>query len=125
MGREQLAGPLVSQPWHSEFWPEIVKTAERGGHTAAQIIEEVGKGHAMGWPVDGGFLVLCRSEDDRLVIWIGVGRGVRQWCGQAEKEISEFARAIGCVALRIEGRRGWRRILQHWSQDGERLELSL
>ena len=112
-------------PWQSQWWPDIVKCAERGGKTAADIIEECGRGHAMGWPVDGGFLVLCRAEDDALVVWIGVGRGVRDWCAKAEKEVSAFARAVGCRALRIEGRKGWRRILPHWTQIGEDLELPL
>lgn len=112
-------------PWSSEWWPLIVKTAERGGHTANDVIVEVMKGHAIGWPVDGGYLVLCRTEDDRILIWIGVGEGVRKWCGQAEAEIVEFARSIGCVALRIEGRKGWRRILPHWTQIGDDLELKL
>jgi len=112
-------------PWESRWWDQIVKCAERGGHTAAEIIEEVAKGHAIGWPVDDGFLVLARTEDDRILIWLGVGRGVRNWCGKAEKEVSEFARAIGCKALRIEGRRGWRRILPHWKQVGEDLELDI
>jgi len=82
-------------------------------------------GHAMGWPVDGGFLVLERTVDDAIRIWIGVGIGVRQWCRTAEREVSAFAREIGCNRLIIEGRKGWRRILPHWTQVGEDLELPL
>lgn len=79
----------------------------------------------MGWPVDNGFLVLERTEDDSIRIWIGVGLNARQWCGTAEREISAFAREIGCNRLLIEGRKGWRRILPHWTQIGDDLELPL
>lgn len=116
---------MVTLPWLSEWWPEIVKCAERGGHSALEIVEEVCLGHATGWPVEGGYLVLARTEDDRMLVWIGVGSGVRDWCGKAEREVSGFARSVGCVALRIEGRKGWRRILPHWTPIGEDLELPL
>ena len=112
-------------PWRSRYWPEIVACAEKNGSSAAEIIEKVGAGHAIGWPVDGGYLVLCRAEDDALVVWIGVGRKVRHWCGKAESDVSEFARAIGCRALRVEGRKGWRRILPHWKRVGDDLVLEL
>lgn len=112
-------------PWSSVWWADIVKTAERGGHTAAEIIEEVASGKAVGWPVRDGYLLLARTHDDALLIWVGCGRGVRNWCGEAEEQISAFAKSIGCNRLRIEGRRGWRRILPHWTQIGDDLELIL
>lgn len=112
-------------PWHSTWWPEIVKCAERGGHSASEVIEEVSAGRAIGWPVDEGYLVLCRTAKDEILIWLGVGKGVRKWCGQAEAEIGQFARAVGCSKLRIEGRKGWQRILPHWTRVGEDLELPL
>lgn len=117
-----MARPLVV-PWASEWWPEIVKCAEKNGHTAAEIIEEVATGKAIGWPVRDGFLLLARTADDAILVWIGVGRGVRNWCAEAEAEVSAFARSVGCHKLRIEGRRGWQRVLPHWTRVGEDLEL--
>lgn len=102
-----------------------MKCAERGGHTAAEIIEEFSTGKAVGWPVSDGFLVLARTADDAILIWLGVGRGVRGWCSEAESQISAFARALGCNRLRIEGRKGWQRILPHWTRVGDDLELEL
>lgn len=101
-------------PWESPWWPEIVKCAERGGHTAAEVIEETVTGKAVGWPVDGGFLLLARTADDEMLIWLCAGENVRSWWRDAERDVSAFARAIGCRALRLEGRRGWRKILPHW-----------
>ncbi len=112
-------------PWSSDWWPQIIKCAERGGYTASEVIVEVMKGHAIGWPVDGGFLVLCRTEKDEILIWLGVGEGVRNWCGKAEADISAFAKAVGCNKLKIEGRKGWQRILPHWTRVGDDLELPL
>jgi hypothetical protein len=106
-------------PWSSVWWPEIVRTAERGGSTAQDIIDKVSAGHAMGWPVEGGFLVLERTEDDYVRIWIGCGVNVRSWWREAEIEVSAFAKEIGCKGLRLEGRKGWRRILPHWERVGE------
>lgn len=112
-------------PWASDWWPQLVKCAERGGRTAAEIIDEVTTGKAIGWPVSDGFLLLARTENDEILIWLGVGKGVRNWCGQAEEQLSAFARAVGCNKLKIEGRRGWQRILPHWTRVGDDLELPL
>lgn len=102
-----------------------MKCAEKGGYAAEEIIEETEAGRAMGWPVEGGFLLLARTHDDAMLIWVGVGRGVRDWCADAEARVSAFAKAVGCNRLRIEGRKGWRRILPHWKQIGDDLELPL
>lgn len=113
-------------PWSSIWWPLLVETAQKGGSTQADIINKVARGHTVGWPVDGGYLLLDRATDDALVIWVGVGEGVRNWMRNAERDVSEFAREIGCTKLRIEGRKGWRRILPHWQVvDAETLELEL
>lgn len=112
-------------PWLSEWWPEIVKCAERGGHSEQEVVEEVTRGHAIGFPVPDGFLVLARTEHDEMLVWIGVGRGVRHWCGEAERAVSELARSVGCKKLKIEGRKGWQRVLPHWTRVGEHLELEL
>lgn len=112
-------------PWLSPWWPEIIKCAERGGHSGQEVIVKVLAGHAVGWPVNGGYLVLCRAENDALVVWIGVGKDVRKWFADAEREVGEFARQIGCNRLRIEGRKGWQRVLPHWTRVGEDLELPL
>lgn len=113
-----MAGPLVA-PWASEWWPEIVKCAEKGGHTAAEIIEEVARGKAIGWPVSDGFLLLARTADDFMLIWLCAGRNVRGWWQEAERDVSAFAKGIGCRGLRLEGRKGWRRILPHWERVGD------
>ena len=114
-------------PWLTPWWGELVKCAERGGYSGWDIVHKVSSGHSVGFPVgDMGFLMLDRAEDNALVVWLGVGREVRLWHDIAEQYVSEFARAIGCDRLRIEGRRGWRRILKHWTvnDDGD-LELML
>lgn len=106
-------------PWLSDWWPQICETAERGGHTAAEIIEEVATGKAIGWPVSDGFLLLARTADDFLLIWLCAGRNVRDWWEDAERDVSAFAKGIGCQGLRLEGRKGWRRILPHWERAGD------
>ena len=120
-----LDARAIQKPWLSPWWAALVRCAEKGGHTGLDIVERVSAGRATGWPTASGYLVLERTEDRKLRIWLGVGRDVRRWCGEAERLVSDFARSVDCRALLIEGRRGWRRILPHWTPKGEDLELDL
>lgn len=114
-------------PWSSIWWPEIVKCAEKNGSSAAEIIELVGKQHAMGMAVGrDGYFVLAFTEDNALLAWIAVGRNAREWVGQAETQARAIARAFGLTKLRIEdGRRGWERLLPHWTRVGDDLEVEV
>lgn len=117
-----MNGPLLA-PWDSLWWPRVIETAERNGHSEAEIVEAFRDGHAVGWDVGEGYLILARTEDDALLVWIGVGRGVRKWSDEATREVVAFSRAIGCDRLRITGRKGWQRVLPHWTRVGDDLEL--
>ena len=101
----------------------MIETAERNGHSEAEIREAFDNGHAVGWDVGDGYLILARTEDDALLVWIGVGRGVRAWSEEATQAVGAFARLVGCDRLRITGRKGWQRVLRHWDRVGDDLEL--
>lgn len=114
-------------PWLTPWWGELVKCAEKGGKSGWDIVHQVSSGHAVGYEVcPDGYLVLERTHDDALRVWLGVGRGVRNWHSLAEQNVVRFANEIGCNKLLIEGRKGWRRVLKHWTvnDDGD-LELRI
>lgn len=113
------------EPWRSPWWDAIVKCAEKNGSSASEIIDLVSRQHAAGMPVGpDGFFVLAFTEDNALLAWIAVGRNARAWVGQAETQATAIARALGMTKLRIEdGRRGWERLLPHWTRVGDDLEL--
>lgn len=95
------------------MWAELVACAERGGHSEAELRDKIAAGHSMEWPVEGGCMVLSRTVDDALLVWLGVGDGAALM--RAEPAVMALARRLGCTKLRIEGRRGWRRKLPHWT----------
>lgn len=113
-------------PWLSRWWPEIVTLAEKGGSSAAEVIDKVTRQHAFGLEVhpDSHLVVAC-AEDGALVVWLGVGRNARSWIGEAEAELRRQAARLDMTSLRIEGRKGWRRLLPHWEPVGEDLTLNL
>lgn len=78
----------------------------------------------MGMPVGvDGYFVLAFTEDNALLAWIAVGRNARTWVKQAESQAKAIAKALGIKKLRIEdGRRGWERLLPHWTRVGDDLE---
>lgn len=100
-------------PRMGAMWPDLVACAERGGHSEAELREKLEGYHAIRWPVVGGEMVLCRTEDDACLVWLGVGDG--DALRAAECAVKAFARDVGCTRLRIEGRRGWKRKLPHWT----------
>lgn len=108
------------------WWPALVACAERGGSNEAELRRKMALGHTVLWPVVGGCLALDRAEDDALVVWLGVGDG--KALRTAERGVVGFARDIGCDRLRIEGRKGWKRLLTHWTivdEDSETVTLEL
>lgn len=108
------------------MWDALVACAKRGGHSEEEIRDKLATEHAIRWPVVGGELVLCRTEDDACLVWLGVGDGkALQAC---ECAVKAFAREVGCKCLRIEGRKGWKRRLPHWTlvaENNETVKLEL
>ena len=98
------------------LWPELVKCAERGGSTEAELREKIDQGLTLLWDAGDGLFALDLTTDDVCVAWLGVGRMAALL--EQEKHIERFARAHGCRALRFEGRHGWRRVFRHWEYKG-------
>jgi hypothetical protein len=53
-------------------------------------------------------------------------RNAREWVGQAEFQARAIAKALGMTKMRIEdSRRGWERLLPHWTRVGDDLEIKV
>jgi hypothetical protein len=106
-------------PEHHPDCPQIgdlEALAIKGGAEPGDLARKLGVRHSVLWPVDGGTLVLDCAEDGALVIWLAVGMGALGAMLEAVRtDIPAFARANDCTCLRIEGRRGWKRLLPHWN----------
>jgi len=109
-------------------WDDIYKLAERSGHSRDMVDRKLAMGHTVAFETDDFLMLIDRAVDDALVIWLCVGAHVREWFGRAEAIVIAFAKQIGCDKLRIEGRKGWLRVLPHWQHvrtDGDCVVLEL
>lgn len=112
-------------PWLSKWWLQVIDTAEKYGSSAATVIDQVQRQHAFGLEVNpDGHIVAAFAVDGAIVVWIAVGKNARSWIGPAEQELIRIGRRLGMSKLRIEeGRKGWARLLPHWTPVGDDLEL--
>lgn len=94
------------------MWSQLVACAERGGSSETELRRKIETGHTVLWQVDGGLFALDRAIDGACVVWLGVGD--MKALVAAEGAISAWVKAQGCNKVRIEGRKGWRRVFPHW-----------
>ena len=106
---------------------ELEALAIKGGAKPGDLQRKLDDCHSIIWPVDGGCFVLDCATDDALVVWLAIGKGALKALMEAEQEIAAFARRNGCTRLRIEGRKGWKRLLPHWTcvENNEMVTLEL
>jgi hypothetical protein len=120
-----------------EFWP----------HVRGWLSEAIA--HCGDWTIDGLHGVVSRNEATLWVVWDGKrmlsatvteailaprGRICRVLACGGERAVSwkesiepieRYARETGCVAMRIEGRPGWRRVFDDYSVEWITLEKGL
>jgi hypothetical protein len=52
------------------------------------------------------------ANEKRCLIWLVGGSRLREWAGDFIARLEQWARSLGCVALRGVGRPGWARIVK-------------
>jgi hypothetical protein len=52
------------------------------------------------------------SNEKRCLIWLVGGSRLREWAADFIAKLEDWARSLGCVALRGVGRPGWARIVK-------------
>ena len=99
-------------------------------YTTDEIRGHLIRGTAQLWlAVSGGLRAICitqictykRKECNILVC---AGDGARAWVHLLE-QIGDWARAEGCEAMTLTGRKGWKKLLPHWRQSAVELEFLL
>jgi hypothetical protein len=96
----------------------LIACAEKGGSSETELRRKIAMGHTVLWETSNGTLALDRTTDDACIAWLGAGKNViREWLAQ-EPAIAAWAKEQGCRVLRLEGRRGWLRVLPHWTFKG-------
>lgn len=103
-------------------FPLLAKVIERGGHNWDEICRKIDEKHCQLWLVVTdrpiAALVTQCTVDDELEILIAGGESAASWVAIAERDIGGFARANGLKLMRIWGRKGWMRLLPHWTVMG-------
>jgi hypothetical protein len=108
---------------------------KRGQEAGGQVYDEVStiidlkSGRLLLWvayranQIDAALLTrLVRGPDGLVCCLIAIGgRGLKCWL-HFLREVETYARAEGCVKVRLEGRVGWTRILADYVQTGVILE---
>lgn len=89
---------------------------ERDGHDWAQIVEWLNMGAAQVWQVGGRAYVLTLANgDDEIEVLLCGGKDVRPLVPVWEAAMWQYRAHIG-KTFRVEGRKGWRRLLPHWQE---------
>jgi len=60
----------------------------------------------------GGPSAAQRSGEKRCLIWLVGGSRLGEWAADFIAKLEDWARSLGCVALRGVGRSGWTRIVK-------------
>jgi hypothetical protein len=120
-----------------DFWPHVeplIKAAcARGLHDFGGTLRSLERGTALLWLVSDGeeiFAALTtelHKLNERKVCFISTlgGRQHRQWV-HLVSGIEDFARAEGCEAVLLMGRKGWLRAMPpSWRQRGIIMERAL
>jgi hypothetical protein len=116
----------VDPKFVARIWPSVcglIRAAMRRGGLGsyAPVEESVLAGRALLWLVIDATAIeaaivseLHQTEWRKVcVVVAGGGKDMRRWIGLIGK-IEEFARAEGCSAMRIVGRKGWARMLSEY-----------
>ena len=111
---------LLIQPWDVEaMWetvaPHLSKALARQGEFGAEDVKALCRSNAMQlWYVPESHALVTQIQDKPLcrVCMIVLCGGTGLAASEAVmSEIERYARAMRCDELRIEGRRGWARVL--------------
>lgn len=89
---------------------------ERDGHDWAQIVEWLNDGCAQVWQINGtGYVLTLANGDDEIEVLLGGGKDAKGCAPVWEAAMHQYPAHRG-KTLRLEGRKGWRRIFSHWDE---------
>lgn len=90
--------------------------ARRDGHDWIEICDWLNTGCAAVWKIgESGYVLTLANGDDEIEILLGGGENARACAGPWEEAALAHPAHRG-KTLRLEGRKGWRRIFRHWDE---------
>jgi hypothetical protein len=94
-------------------WIEAALEYSHGTHVYGDIVESIQKGHMQFWPAPAG----CAIPEiiifpQKKVLHIFLAAGEKQQIVDMDDSAMAFAKAQGCTAMTIAGRKGWSRVLK-------------
>lgn len=98
----------------------------RDKHDWAEIMGWIKEGAAQVWLINGtGYAMTVANVDDEIEVILAGGFDARGCVGPWEEAMKAHPAHKG-KTLRIEGRKGWQRLLPHWNSEviGDRVILT-
>ena len=103
---------LFAELTRCRHWIEAALELSGGTHTFDDIVSAVYAGHMQLWPAERACAVTeIVTFPRRKVLHIFLAGGDMEQIVDMDSSATEFAKANGCSALTIAGRRGWKKVL--------------
>lgn len=93
----------------------LTPAANRAGYSLANLEHKLSTGHAMLWHFDGMTVTSEVDEEGVCDIRLGGGKMTREALRELERAVLTSPFHIGVKKLRVWGRKGWLRLLPHWT----------
>jgi hypothetical protein len=119
-------------------WPHVREFLEAGDEAGGHVFDEAAtladlhSGVLLLWVGYEGSCIfgamvtrIVRREAGLTCYWMTIGGTHMERWFHLRSEIETYARLRGCVRMRLEGRRGWQRVLRDYEQTGVILEKVL
>jgi hypothetical protein len=104
---------LESELERCRDWLEAALEYSGGTHTFEDIVEGIHRAAFQFWPAPNGAAITEIIEFPRKrVLHVFLAGGELDQIVDMDKSAGEFAKANGCTAMTIAGRKGWEKVLK-------------
>jgi len=95
-------------------WIESALAYSGGTHDFRDVVDAVMTGHMQFWEAPKGCAITeVITFPKKKVLHIFLAAGEMQQIVDMDESAVEWAKSIGCDAVSIAGRRGWKKVLEH------------
>lgn len=115
---QETSAPLVSdQLARCRPWLENALARTEGAYEWPDILDGLATGHMQFWPAPHGAMITQVVESPRLkTLHVFLAGGDLDQVLDMIPSLEAFAAFNDCVALTMDGRRGWERVLKDWTR---------
>ncbi|MEM8616614.1 MAG: hypothetical protein AAGF20_06730 [Pseudomonadota bacterium] len=103
-------------PLTAAAFRELDRAVKRDGHCWKELTSWLSKGVAQVWSISGhAYVLTLANEDEEIEVLLAGGERAKECVGPWEAAMRAHPAHRG-KTLRIEGRKGWSRLLKHWDR---------